>query len=295
MSLKKQFGKIMDNWLMIVLVVVVLGVFMFSGGGLSVSNSYKLGYDGVADYAMAESAVYRGGGGIYYPSYNDNFAPEVEERKITKTASISSEIERGEFSDADARLRALIVTSDSYLLNENVYSSGEGKKAYMRGYYTIKVETKLYDAFIVQLKEIGEVQSFTENANDITGQYTNIEIEIESAYDRLDMYKEMYEEAENVEQKMNLADRIFDQERTIKYLEDSLANMDKRVDYSTISVTLTEEQSGYANVVFAKFSELVRSLVNSFNNLLKLVFVVLPWAVALFLIWLISKPFRRKN
>ncbi|MFH1590272.1 MAG: DUF4349 domain-containing protein [archaeon] len=296
MSLKEQIGKIKDNWLMVLLVVIVLGAMMFSGSGIRTGSSYQVGYDSSAGMGIMESAVYKStGSSDYYPSYNSDFAPEVEERMITKYASFSSEIERGEFADANAKLKALIVTSNSYLLNENVYKNGEGNRAYMNGYYSIKVETKLYDAFMVQLKEIGEVQSFSENANDITGQYTNTAIELAAAYDKLDMYKEMYEEADRIEDKINLADRIFSQERTIKYLEQSLENMDNRVDYSTVAVTFTEEQSGYANIAIVKFSELIRSLVRSLNSVFSLFFMVIPWALAIFIIWLISKPFRRKK
>ena len=86
---------------------------------------------------------------------------------------------------------------------------------------------------------------------------------------------------------------IFDQERTIKYLEDSLKNIDKQVDYSTIYVTLNEKQSEYANIVFVKFSELVKRFVGSINSLLTLIFVVVPYAVAVAILWVAVRVFRK--
>ena len=66
-------------------------------------------------------------------------------------------------------------------------------------------------------------------------------------------------------------------------------NLDKRVDYSTLSVTLTEKQSDYANVVFIKFSQLWQRFVNSINSLLGWVFFLIPWVVTAGILWWIKK------
>jgi predicted nucleic acid-binding Zn-ribbon protein len=141
---------------------------------------------------------------------------------------------------------------------------------------------------------LGEVISFNENKDDITGRYTNVELELEVEKERLKRYQEMYDEAKSVEDKLNLNDRIFNQERRIKYLEDSMKNMDTRIDYSTISVSLQEKKSSYVNVVFVKFSQLIRSLVDSINSVLKLVFWILPWALLGIVVWLVVRVIRKR-
>ena len=282
MGIKEQFSKLKDNWLIIALVLVVL--FFMSGGNLvsniagstykaSTSLSRMAAVDSMG-YAMEEA---------YYPtpSAGGDFAPEVEERKITKTSSMSTE--------AESKLKSIISSSDSYLLNENANKYGTDRRSYYSGSYQIKVDSTKYDAVVLQLKEIGEVQSFNENARDITGTYTNTEIELQVEKDRLKRYEAMYSEATDIKDKIDLNDRIFNQERRIKYLEDSLERMDQTVDYSTIYFTMTEKQSDYANVVIVKFSELIRNLVNSFNSLLKFIFVIAPWAIAFVIVWFIWK------
>ena len=298
MGIKEQFSKIKDNWLIIAL-VLILFIFM-SGGGNLISSigsgvySASTGMDKIA--AMSESLAY-GGGRAYYPSplAGGDFAPEVQERKITKTTSLSTEVERGTFKDSESKLKNIISSSDSYLLNENANKYGTDKKSYYIGSYQIKVDASKYDAVILQLKEIGEVQSFNENTRDITGTYTNAEIELQTEKDRLTRYQSMYNEAKEIKDKIELNDRIFNQERTIKYLEDSLKRMDLKVEYSTIYFTMNEKQSDYANVVFVKFSELIRNLVGSFNALLNFIFVIAPWAVAALIIKFVWKVFKRKK
>ena len=81
----------------------------------------------------------------------------------------------------------------------------------------------------------------------------------------------------------------------IKYLEERLANLGNEVSYSTISLTLSEEQSSYVNIAIIGLSELARSFVDSFNSLLSLLVGLIPWAVAVWLIWMVVKKFKKKK
>ncbi len=291
MEIKEQLSKIKKNWLIIVLVLVAF--LLFSEGGGIVSNSLD----------SMKSAGQSFGGGYDemssdradYPVSNDgNFAPEIEDRKIIKSSSLSTEIKRGEFLYSEERLKNVIISSGAFLLNERVNRNGEGWKSYYSGYYQLKVDTEKYNSVVTQLKEIGEVQSFNENMADVTGNYDNIEIEIGVEKERLSRYLEMYNNADAVSDQIDLNDRIFTQERRIKYLEDSLRNINNRIDYSSISFSMNEERSEWINIAFVKLSSLIRNFIESLNGLLSFIFGVIPWAVALFAGWYVWKRFRRK-
>ena len=274
-----------ENWLMVVLVLVV--VLFLSGGNGIIGNSLNDVTRSLGANAIGiESAK-------YYPVSDGGFAPEVEERKIVRSSSLSTEIERGEFEEAEAKLKNIIVSSGAYLLNERVNRNGEGWRAYFYGYYSLKVDTDKYDSVVAQLKDIGEVQSFDENMLDVTERYDDVEIELSAERERLGRYLDMYEDADEVSDQIELNDRIFNQERTIKYLEESLENIDSRIDYSTISFSMSEERSGYAGIAFVKLGDLVRSFIDSFNALLNLIFAIVPWTVALFIGWIFWKRFRK--
>jgi hypothetical protein len=290
MTLKKQWATVKSNWLLIVLVLILIAAMNFSNiGGISYSLSQSSADYAKGGYGMAESAI--------APRYygDDGFAPDVVERKITKSANLATEIERGEFTIAEQRLKGILASANTILLSENVQKQDTERREYLQGWYTIKVDVNKYDALVAELKTLGEVQSFSESMDDITGQYTDLEDQLTTEKARLERYKQMYSEATRVEDKININDRIFNQEMQIKYLEDAIANMDLRVDYSTISLTMTEERSEYASVAIAKFSQLVRALVESFNNLLQLVFIIVPWALAAGIIWLIWNKVRKHN
>jgi len=292
MAIKEQLVKIKENWLIAVLVLVL---FLFVAGGSNLSRSFgsftPQAMMGKVSMDYGESL--RGGG--YYPNVEADFAPEVEERKILKTTSMSTEVKRGTFQTSETKLKNIVSSSDSFILSENSNNQGSKRKSYYSGSYQIKVEQGKYKAVVSQLKEIGEVRSFNENARDVTGSYTNTQIELQTEKERLKRYQVMYDEAKEINDKLNLNDRIFNQERRIKYLEDSLKNTDKRIEYSTIHFSMTEKRSEYANLALVKISELIRGFVSSINALLQLVFVIIPWAIAFLIISWIVKLIKRKN
>jgi hypothetical protein len=294
MGFKDQLIKIKDNWFIVVLVLILV-VFVVGSGSIGSMSLSKLSgsaqSSGYNSYDSLSNGAYRSSG----IGGSADFAPQVQERKIVKSTSLSSEVERGTFKNAEDKLNNIVKSSDSFLLSSSSGKSGTDDKGYFSGSYSIKVDTAKYDSVIAQLKEIGKVTYFNENAIDITGSYTNTNIEIAAEKEKLRRYNELYGGlSTSTSDKVDLVDKIFNEERTIKYLEDSIANMDQRVEYSTIQVTLTEKRSNYADVALAKFSALVKSLVASFNGLLYFLFVIAPWVVLGLIIWLIARTVKRK-
>ncbi len=293
MTMKEQFNRMKENWLIVLLLLVIVGIPFFQTSGVRRLTAPMME---VAE--MAVEAGYAGGYAKSAPSYivrDEGFAPEVEDRIITKSSSLSTEVERGTFSEAETKVKSIIKSSDSFLLNENVYASETGWKSYKHGSYQIKVETEKYNSVVTQLKDIGEVKSFSENADDITKRYTDLNVGLKAEKERLERYQKMYNEAKETEDKIQLSDRIFNQERTIKYLERAIKNMDNKVSYSTVYLTVNEKRSEYVNVVFVKISELVRAFVGSVNLVLKTIFIVIPWAVGMWLVVIVSRLFRKKK
>ena len=115
---------------------------------------------------------------------------------------------------------------------------------------------------------------------------------MEAERERLARYKQLLETAQTTQEKIELTDKIFEEERTIKYYEEALENVNNQVSYSTVYLTITEKRSDFANAAFIKFSQIVTSFVDSINSLINLIFVLIPWAIALLIIWLIYRKFK---
>lgn len=282
MTIAQQWQKLKDNWLLILIPIVLLMVLLVVVGFTGRLGSFESSYSSYEPSASAPS--YREQLSEAVPMRGDlagGVAPDVKDRLIAKTASISTEVERGQFDEAESQLKAITKSSDAYVLNENVQIRGAERAQYKTGDFTIKVESRKYDAFVQQLKGIGEVQRFEEQAEDITDIHADVNITLDGERERLKRYKAMYAEATDVSDKIELSDRIFNQENTIKYLEDILENLDQRVVYSSVDMRLVEKQSKYADIKFIGFAELAATFIGSLSGLFAFLVAVLPWVVAL--------------
>jgi hypothetical protein len=295
MSFKEQLQKLKENWLLIVLGLIILfALFSVVGGGINLNAGYSR--DSAMEYSMYDRSPQKGGmynTNQYNQTQTGDFSPEIEIRQIVKNLNLRLETKVGKFDEIDTRIKSIANTSNSYILLENTTSRKSGSKNIYTGNYTIKVDSTKLDDMVLQLKDLGTVISLNQSATDVTGSYTKTEVEIEIEKDRLKRYLEIYETT-NEDGKLKLIDKIFNQERRIKYLEDSLKNLDQRVEYSTITLTVFEKYN-YSNIVFVKFSELVRTLVNGINTVLKIIFGVIPYAVFAYLIYLFTRLFKRRK
>ena len=283
MTIKTQFAKIKENWLIAVLLIVLIAIPFFSGGVSrsfgSMQESYAMNDMGYGAPMMKASSMYYGG----------DFAPEVEERKITKNAHMSLEIERDNFEQQVSQLKTLLEGKEALLLNENIRVNKYGDSEYRTADFTIKVPVASYDSLISEMLSLGDKNSFNENSNDITASFENAEIELGVEQEKLRRYQELYDASKDTEDKITLTDRIFQQERTIKYLQERIDNLDKKVDYSTVSLSLVEEKSNYAFIDFIDLSEIADTSVKSLNNMIILVLKILPYAILILIGLLIAK------
>ena len=287
MAISNQIKTLKENWLIVLGIIVV--IFALNSFGVSdISRLYNPSSVGLAEKGYIDSSVssYNGFGG-------GDFAPEVSDRKIVKSVSASFEIERGDFEKASASLKEYVSEADGILLDENVNSYGEGLSKMKTGYYSIRLIESEYSSFISKVKELGEVESFNENARDITGNYLTLEDNIKLEKERLERYKELLVTAKSTDEKISLTDRIFEQEKTIKLLEDSLKRQDQRIEYVTVYLTLNEEQSDFINISLIGIGELAKSFVNSLNSVVILIFLVIPWLVLIFILRAVWRYFKR--
>lgn len=290
MTIKKQLKTLKDNWLLATVGVVFILLLLSVGSiGNVVSNTASKAYYGGVGmseqsmaYDMVDSRI------AYYPG-TSSYYPEIESRIIIKSASMSIETKTNEFDSTQNKLKNIVSSYDADITSEYVNTNGKGIGAYQSGSFTIKVATTQYGEMVDELQNLGEVTSFNENARDVTENYVDTQTQLELAQEKLARYQSLYDEAESIEDKINLEDRITSQEYQIKYLEEQLKNTDTRVEYTTVSVDLREKQSSFANISLLKFGDWVRNLVHSLNALLYLIAWVIPFAIAIGIIVFIKR------
>ena len=280
MGLRNQIQKIFDNWL---IVLVVLALFLGMSGVTRVFST-------ASSIASGKSYDYLDSAG-YTNSYGktSDFAPEIEDRVLVKTTTMTSKIKLGTFEDKETRLKSALDDTGSILLVDNANQRDAGWKTYYSASYTIKVPVHSYDALVSKLESLGEVTYFNDISSDITGTYINYESMLKSEQSRLERLESMLSDNMRLEDKISLTDRIAEQERKIYSLEETIRNTGNRVDYSEIRFNMAEDVPQYYYSTLVEFAQLVQDLVNSFNLMLHIGAYALPWVAAYTLIMFVMR------
>jgi len=226
-------------------------------GGCSASYD-KMG-NSMSEMALpAPQADY--GGGNYYESYDGgesgaaNYVYEAEEisydllaagnsagaslpadRKIIRDANVTMEVEDVEKS-YDVIL-AWLTGFGGYESARNMQSYGEDKNN-VRISATFKIPAGKLDTFLATLKEEGDVKSSNISSSDITADYQDSKIRLETLEKTLENYYRFLEDAKDVDEQLRVTRYINETTNEIEQIKGRIKLWDSLVDYSTVTFYL---------------------------------------------------------
>lgn len=110
------------------------------------------------------------------------------------------------------------------------------------GYYTVRIPTDKFDAFMTLTGEFGNVTSSSRTAENVTSQYTDYEARLSSLYTQEERLLAMLEESGDLDSLIQLEARLSEVRYEIESIERNLRNLDQKLAYSTVSLELREVQ-----------------------------------------------------
>lgn len=226
--------------------------------GYECLESYE--YEENADYGTSYSASAKegqtGSGQTSSPSKADT---NVREDKMVYEAYL--EIETLDFDSTYNKLIELVEENGGRIESEQFdssYSSYTNNNRARDGYHTTKVDylviripAKNYKAFIESDKTLGNIVGKTQSLDNISQQYYSTETKVELLEGQLEYYKHQLEIVEEnmmdytdydyvIGTMIELEDRIIAVQNEINGYKNNIVTMDNQVEYSTITLTLTE-------------------------------------------------------
>lgn len=169
--------------------------------------------------------------------------------------------------------------------------------------FTLRVPKEHYSDFTSALDTVGNVTNLTSDAENITAQYSDVETQVKSYDTQEQRLLEIMAQADTVEDMITLESRLSEVRMEKDRLETQLQNWDRQVDYSTVSISLTEvqeltpeppeEEPTYMEQLGQTFMDSVhwmgRAAKGGFRLLVAVIPVLLPIAVVILAVVLICK------
>lgn len=202
----------------------------------SVSYGYETAEAAAEEPVSEETYVQEGGG-------QDAAASPQTSRKLIKTVNIHAETE--DFDALVPNLQRQVETLGGYIESISVYDVSsyylEEQEVKQRcANLTARVPKEKLDGFLAQVGEQTNVTSRSENVEDVTLQYVDLESHKKVLLTEQERLLTLMEQAESVEDIIAIEGRLSEVRYQLESMESQLRTYDNRIDYSTVYLAIEE-------------------------------------------------------
>ena len=191
--------------------------------------------------------------------------PSVEQtRKLIKRADLRLRVEDPEATEKP--LADLMRKYGAWSASTGIYDNSRN--------YTIRVPSPSYDAMLAELAGLGKIQRRTENAEDVTLHYYDLESRLATKRELLKTYQGYLGKANNIDEIMTVEYRIAELQREIDSTGTQFRNLANLVDYSTIELGIAGP-TGTTSYSEPTLGEKLKELFGSFKDVASSVLVIL--------------------
>ena len=282
-------------------------------------GSYAADYD-YESYAAAEMAADEAYGFAPVPAPNasasasgsgtkEGDVPAEDPEKIIYAADVT--VETTTFDQTVAGVTELVGRYDGWIESSsisgsNYYQKAKGTASTRDASFTLRIPSRRFNELMESLSALGNIpysHIYTEN---VTSQYVDTQARLKAYQTQEARLLEMMELAESVEDVIIIEDRLTELRYRIESLQSTLNNWDRRVSYSTVSLTVKEvreytpeikEEPSYWQELkdalkqgFRNAGQIIKDLLVFLIEILPVLIILIP--VVWLLIWLVKKVFR---
>lgn len=190
--------------------------------------------------AAQESGIYDSAAGgadsSLMPANAAEAATDETAQKIIYNASLS--MESTDFDAARETLMAAVEANDAWMESASVY--GTEKEHDRSADYTVRVPVDNYRAFLAAVGEAGSVRNVSENAENITSSYIDVQARLTALEAQRTRLNELADQAETTADLLEIESQLSDVQYQLENYTGQLRNMDQQVSYSTVDIYLQE-------------------------------------------------------
>lgn len=193
-----------------------------------------------AEAAAQESGIYGSAAGgadsSLMPANAAEAATDETAQKIIYNASLS--MESTDFDAARETLMAAVEANEAWMESASVY--GTEKDHDRSADYTVRVPVDNYRAFLAAAGEAGSVRNVSENAENITSSYIDVQARLTALEAQRTRLNELADQAETTADLLEIESQLSDVQYQLENYTGQLRNMDQQVSYSTVDIYLQE-------------------------------------------------------
>lgn len=312
---KKKYGKLMCAFVAAgVVAIMSMGcgeTFDFSGQMTSPESRPN------SSDSMASSGNGNGGGAGAGNLYGSEGAQVTEDgmgdnnisdaRKLVTTVNL--ELETKEFEQTMSGIEAKIQELGGYIESMDVYngSSYAGSRSNRYADMKIRIPAPKLNSFMNTVSDIGNIIRRNDNVEDVTLSYVDMESRRDTLRTEQSRLLEFLDRADSVETVIALEERLSEVRYQLESMESRLRTLDNLVEYSTVSLNVTEvreltpvvKQTVWERIgtgISENVSDILNGIVEAFVWFVIQIPYLVIWAAVLgIVIWRLRKSWQKRH
>ncbi len=273
----------------------------YSTGDTPIEES--AGTDYKNDFSSTESdPVYDAVDNTHDMKFNGSDSTGIDAQKIAMTYNL--EMQTKEFEKSQKDIESAVSANKGFVeyseVKHNDYYSSDAQYAH----WIFKIPRESSGNALEELKTFGHLVKMQQEGENLTSEYQDTQSMVELYQMKEERLKELLNKAEKMEDIIQLEESITDTIYKRESLNKALKDMDKRVDYITVEMTLREvrdytepqtEVISFDERVIIAFKEMGNNIVYGTQDIILDLIYWLPLYVILIIIFIIIKLLLRKS
>lgn len=221
--------------------------------------------------------------------------------KIIYTSSMS--IETLNYEESYSVIMEALHKAGGYISYSN-QSGGQFGDAYYtarRANFEFRIPVENYEQFLSSSGDFGNVTNRTDNSQDITSAYIDIEARLTALKTQEERLLELLKEAKDIETLLTLEDKLAAVRYEIENYTSQLRMYDNLVEYSTVSIELSEvsaavpiKTKSFGQELGEAITGSLRTVMTFLRGLVIVLVYVLPYCVIALGIFFAVRPFAKR-
>jgi hypothetical protein len=243
--------------------------------------------------STGSSATDSVGAGVPAPPPSGGFVGG-RNRKVERSAALVLAAPKDKLNEVGDQVIAVTDRYRGFVLRSSVTSNADAASS---GSFDLRIPVRNLQAALRDLSALADVQSRTENADDVTASFVSARTRLEELNAERRGLLRRLEKAPTDQAAAAIRARIRIVNAQIEAQTQTLTEMRRRTTYASVSVTLESKNgdSGAGGGIGDGARDLRDSLIDSANIALRVLGVALPIGLVLALLWLAGGRFNRRR
>lgn len=267
------------------IIVVLVMLVAVAAAGCGAYKSQELSGN-ARNQAVSDKAATQEAGSPYgaATSYLDM------ERKTIQNARLDMRVE--DVPQAVEQILAFCTDNGGYSVNSHIYRDEQKYSAQL----AIKVPKANLEGAMASISQLGEVIDRVVTSQDVTEEYYDSEARLRVLKAKEERLVGLLDKAASINDIISIENELGKTRGEIEVLAGRLQYLSNATEYSLIDIDLRQSVPGAVKAPQGTMGKAVQGLISSLNGLINFasntvvgIFVILPWALVLFLLFLLFR------